>query len=102
MTSLQHRDVYVSQKQGDYNAIHPLQKQEDYTTIPLQKQGDYNTIPLQKQGDYNTINNQKQQYQNQLDDLVIQQTPKVVPPPPPPRGHRKPMLRSSSDAQVRN
>lgn len=99
MTSLQHRDVYVSQKQGDYNAIHPLQKQEDYTTIPLQKQGDYNTIPLQKQGDYNTINNQKQQYQNQLDDLVIQQTPKVVPPPPPPRGHRKPMLRSSSDAQ---
>ncbi|KAI9553591.1 hypothetical protein GHT06_021512 [Daphnia sinensis] len=98
MTSLQHRDVYVSQKQGDYKTI-PIQKQGDYNTIPVQKQGDYNMIPVQKQVDYNTINHQKQQYQNSLDDLAIQQTPKVVPPPPPPRGPRKPMLRSSSDAQ---
>ena len=89
----------LQKEQPDAYYVLQQQKQEAYLS-PKQQQDFFIS---QKQQEYNIIPQKGQQFHNRPEvlslPLVQRQSPKV-PPPPPPRVHRKPILRSSSDAQV--
>lgn len=95
--------IQQQQQPNPYTIFQP-QNQEAYISPPTKQQPNLFFPP--KQQDYDLIPQKLYElYQNRPEDLPLnqpvtkQQSPKV-PPPPPPRVHRKPILRSYSDAQV--
>jgi hypothetical protein len=89
--------IPIQQQQPNPYTIFQPQNQEAYISPPTKQQPNLFFPP--KQQDYDLIP-QKLYEDLPLNQPVTKQQSPKVPPPPPPRVHRKPILRSYSDAQV--